>query len=101
MVEPVNITCDVHLEQFATYCGLLLRNPKMIGTLAFHAYYSGAEGSRMQINRREMLGLFGAGVLSVRRLSPQGQFPQFRGLDHIEFYVSDVERSRDFFMRIF
>src|SRR6185369_13661239 len=53
------------------------------------------------MNRREMLGLVGAGVLVVRRPGLQEQAPQFSALDHIEFYVSNVEKSRDFFVRIF
>src|SRR6185369_3313137 len=53
------------------------------------------------MNRREMLGLVGAGVLVVRRPGLQEQAPQFSALDHIEFYVSNVEKSRDFFVRVF
>ena len=50
----------------------------------------------MQLTRRETLGLLAAGTLSAQT-SPL----QFAALDHIEFYVSDVEKSRDFFVRLF
>ena len=55
------------------------------------------------MDRREMLGLFGAGVLAVRPLRAQDPLrpPAFSALDHIEFYVSNVEKSRDFFVRVF
>src|SRR6184192_3042832 len=59
------------------------------------------EHEGLLIGRREMLGLFGAGLLTTRRLAPQGQAPEFAALDHIEFYVSNVEKSRDFFVRVF
>jgi catechol 2,3-dioxygenase-like lactoylglutathione lyase family enzyme len=53
------------------------------------------------MNRRDLLGLFGAGVFVVRQPVVQDQTPAFSALDHIEFYVSNVEKSRDFFVRIF
>jgi catechol 2,3-dioxygenase-like lactoylglutathione lyase family enzyme len=53
------------------------------------------------MNRREMFGLIGAGVLTSGGLLAQEQQPEFAGLDHIEFYVSNVEKSRDLFARIF
>jgi catechol 2,3-dioxygenase-like lactoylglutathione lyase family enzyme len=55
------------------------------------------------MNRRELLGLFGAGVLAVPPPLAQDQLPlpAFSALDHIEFYVSNVEKSRDFFVRVF
>jgi catechol 2,3-dioxygenase-like lactoylglutathione lyase family enzyme len=56
---------------------------------------------RLLIGRREALGLCGAGLFAFRNLAGQGQEPEFSGLDHIEFYVSNVEKSRDFFVRIF
>src|SRR5438034_6627668 len=55
---------------------------------------------RLFIGRREFLGLIAAGLATPRRLAAQPQ-PEFAGLDHIEFYVSNVEKSRDFFVRIF
>src|SRR5262245_30462142 len=51
------------------------------------------------IGRREMLACLGAGMLSARQLFAQTGTPEFTALDHIEFYVSNVEKSRDFFVR--
>jgi len=53
------------------------------------------------MNRRDMLGLFGAGALVIGRPGAEDPIPAFSALDHIEFYVSNVEKSRDFFVRIF
>jgi catechol 2,3-dioxygenase-like lactoylglutathione lyase family enzyme len=53
------------------------------------------------MNRRELFGLFGAGVLTARQPVAQEQLPAFSALDHLEFYVSNVEKSRDFFVRVF
>ncbi len=53
------------------------------------------------MNRRELLGLFGTGVLAVRQTGALQQPPAFLGLDHIELFVSNVEKSRDFFARLF
>ena len=53
------------------------------------------------ITRRDLLGLFGAGVFVVRQPVAQDQTPAFSALDHIEFYVSSVEKSRDFYVRVF
>ena len=52
------------------------------------------------MNRREALGLLGVGLAS-RRLAAQTDAIEFAALDHIEFYVSNGEKSRDFFVRIF
>src|SRR5262245_32883370 len=53
------------------------------------------------IGRRKMLGLLGTSVLSARVMSAQEENLEFSALDHIEFYVSNVEKSRDFFVRVF
>jgi catechol 2,3-dioxygenase-like lactoylglutathione lyase family enzyme len=55
------------------------------------------------MNRRDLLGFLGAGMLAVRPTVAEDQLPlpAFSALDHIEFYVSNVEKSRDFFVRIF
>src|SRR5258705_3221888 len=53
------------------------------------------------MQRREVLRLFVAGLVAARTARAQDQPIQFAGLDHIEFYVSNVEKSRDFFVRIF
>lgn len=53
------------------------------------------------VSRRGFLGLISAGMLSTRRLIAQEQEPQFAALDHFEFYVSDAEKSRDFYVKLF
>ena len=53
------------------------------------------------ITRRDLLGFFGASALILRRPGQEDPTPAFSALDHIEFYVSNVEKSRDFFVRIF
>jgi catechol 2,3-dioxygenase-like lactoylglutathione lyase family enzyme len=57
--------------------------------------------TRFLLNRREWLGLAGIGILSARRLAAQDGKLEFSALDHIEFYVSGVEKSRDFFVSVF
>jgi catechol 2,3-dioxygenase-like lactoylglutathione lyase family enzyme len=54
-----------------------------------------------QVTRRELFLLLGAGALSSRALIAQDQAPQFTALDHFEFYVSDGEKARDFYTKIF
>ena len=49
-----------------------------------------------RITRRETLGLLAAGTLCA-----QAARLEFAAIDHIEFYVSDVDKSRDFFVRLF
>ena len=51
------------------------------------------------VSRRELLALLG--VFAASRLTAQDQDPSFAALDHFEFYVSSVEKSRDFFVRLF
>ena len=53
------------------------------------------------LNRRQLLGLFGGALLPGRSLVRQEQGPEFAKLDHFEFYVSNAEKSRDFFVRLF
>ena len=53
------------------------------------------------LNRRQLLGLFGGALLPGRILVRQEQGPEFAKLDHFEFYVSNAEKSRDFFVRLF
>jgi catechol 2,3-dioxygenase-like lactoylglutathione lyase family enzyme len=52
------------------------------------------------LNRREALGLLG-GLLATRRAGAQDSAIRFAGLDHVEFTVSDVEKSLAFYVRIF
>lgn len=53
------------------------------------------------MNRRELMQMAAAGLLSRSVFAVQGDEPQCSGLDRIEFYVSNVEKSRDFFATIF
>jgi catechol 2,3-dioxygenase-like lactoylglutathione lyase family enzyme len=53
------------------------------------------------LTRRQALTTLGAGVLSARRLAAQDVPLEFAAIDHVEFYVSQVERTRDFLTRIF
>jgi catechol 2,3-dioxygenase-like lactoylglutathione lyase family enzyme len=54
------------------------------------------------LNRRELLGVFAASLLlRGSAFAVQTEEPEFAGLDRVEFYVSNVEKSRDFFVNIF
>jgi len=53
------------------------------------------------ISRRQSLGLIGAGAVGSALLRAQAARLEFAAIDHIEFYVSDVDKSRDFFVRLF
>ena len=53
------------------------------------------------LTRRQALYAVGATALSAARLSAQPTAFDFDAIDHVEFYVSQVERTRDFFARIF
>ncbi|HEY4361682.1 MAG TPA: VOC family protein [Bryobacteraceae bacterium] len=52
-------------------------------------------------SRRAALTLLGAGPWTARALWAAESPLRFTGLDHIEFWASDVEKSRDFYARIF
>jgi catechol 2,3-dioxygenase-like lactoylglutathione lyase family enzyme len=54
----------------------------------------------LPLSRRDLLRMLPAALL-VRQIPAAPAEPEFAALDHIEFYVSDVEKSRDFFVRIF
>src|SRR5207237_9194744 len=54
-----------------------------------------------ELTRRDALCAIGAGMFSVVHPSAQEASLQFDAVDHIEFYVSQVERTRDFFARVF
>jgi catechol 2,3-dioxygenase-like lactoylglutathione lyase family enzyme len=54
-----------------------------------------------RLTRRAALYAIGAGVLAAARPSAQDASLEFDAIDHIEFYVSQVERSRDFFAAVF
>jgi len=53
------------------------------------------------LTRREALCAIGAGVFSAARLAAQEAPLPFDAIDHVEFYVSQVERTRDFFAAVF
>ena len=56
---------------------------------------------RQRLTRREALYFVGAAALSAARTSAQEAALEFDGIDHVEFYVSQVERSRTFFASVF
>ena len=53
------------------------------------------------MRRREALGWIGAGVFALRKAAAADSPLRFTSLDHVEFLVSDVERSAAFYARIF
>jgi catechol 2,3-dioxygenase-like lactoylglutathione lyase family enzyme len=53
------------------------------------------------VSRREVLCLLAAGALMPSRFVRQENQLEFTGLDHIEFYASNAEKARDFYVRIF
>jgi len=59
------------------------------------------DDSSQKLTRREALYAVGATVLSASRMSAQATALDFDAIDHVEFYVSQVERTRDFFAGIF
>jgi catechol 2,3-dioxygenase-like lactoylglutathione lyase family enzyme len=59
-------------------------------------------GDAMQrFTRREALYAVGATVWSAALASAQDATLAFDGIDHVEFYVSDIERARNFFAAVF
>jgi catechol 2,3-dioxygenase-like lactoylglutathione lyase family enzyme len=53
------------------------------------------------LTRREALYTIGAGMCLAARASAQEASLEFDAVDHVEFYVSQVERTRDFFAAVF
>src|SRR5215510_14652555 len=53
------------------------------------------------VSRRQMLGILASGIFGVRKPAAQTPEPVFMALYHIELYVSNAEKSRDFFVSIF
>jgi len=51
--------------------------------------------------RREALSAIGIGMFAAARPFAQDTRPEFDAVDHVEFYVSEVERTRDFFAAVF
>jgi catechol 2,3-dioxygenase-like lactoylglutathione lyase family enzyme len=54
-----------------------------------------------RLTRRQALSAIGVAVLAARRAAAQDVSLEFDAIDHIEFYVSQVERTRDFFAAVF
>ena len=54
----------------------------------------------MNPNRRDVLGMLGA-LLATRQAGAQPAALDFAALDHVEFTVSDIEKSLAFYTRIF
>src|SRR5262249_42721788 len=57
--------------------------------------------SSILFRRRDMLKTLAVVVGSPKFLGTQERGLQFTRIEHIEFYVSNVEASRDFFARVF
>lgn len=56
----------------------------------------------MIFDRRELLGMLGLGAIAVRKAMAADTAPlRFTALDHVEFLVSDVEKSAAFYARVF
>ncbi len=54
------------------------------------------------MRRREMICMLGAGAIAARRTMAADAAPlRFTALDHVEFLVSDVEKSAAFYARVF
>jgi catechol 2,3-dioxygenase-like lactoylglutathione lyase family enzyme len=53
------------------------------------------------MRRREMICMLGAGAIAVRKAVAADSALRFTALDHVEFLVSDVEKSAAFYARVF
>jgi catechol 2,3-dioxygenase-like lactoylglutathione lyase family enzyme len=53
------------------------------------------------MRRRELLGILGASAWAVRKAAAADAALHFTALDHVEFLVSDVEKSAAFYARVF
>ncbi|HEY6341675.1 MAG TPA: VOC family protein [Bryobacteraceae bacterium] len=53
------------------------------------------------VSRRELLSALGIGALAVHTAAGADESPQFSGLDHLEFFVSNVEKSTAFYAQAF
>ena len=52
-------------------------------------------------SRREALGILGAGAFALRKAVAADPPLRFTALDHVEFLVSDAEKSAEFYARVF
>jgi catechol 2,3-dioxygenase-like lactoylglutathione lyase family enzyme len=55
----------------------------------------------MELLRREVLGLLGAGAFTLSKTMAADSGLRFTALDHVEFLVSDAEKSAAFYARVF
>ena len=53
------------------------------------------------MRRRELLGVLGVSALTLRRAAAADAALHFTALDHVEFLVSDAEKSAAFYARVF
>jgi catechol 2,3-dioxygenase-like lactoylglutathione lyase family enzyme len=53
------------------------------------------------VSRRELLSALGIGALVVQTAAGADESPQFSGLDHLEFFVSNVEKSTALYAQTF
>ncbi len=53
------------------------------------------------MRRRELLGVLGVSALTLRRAAAADAALHFTALDHVEFLVSDAEKSASFYARVF
>jgi catechol 2,3-dioxygenase-like lactoylglutathione lyase family enzyme len=54
-----------------------------------------------RLTRRQAIYTIGAGVFAAARPAAQAATLDFDAVDHVEFYVSEVERTRNFFAALF
>ena len=53
------------------------------------------------VSRRELLSALGIGALAAKTAAGADESPQFTSLDHLEFFVSNVEKSAAFYAQVF
>src|ERR1051325_3152041 len=53
------------------------------------------------MRRRELLGVLSVGAVALRSARAADSALRFTALDHVEFLVSDVEKSAAFYARVF
>jgi catechol 2,3-dioxygenase-like lactoylglutathione lyase family enzyme len=55
----------------------------------------------MTFHRRELLAMLGVSAIAIRKAVAADAALRFTALDHVEFLVSDVEKSAAFYARVF
>ncbi|HEY7392989.1 MAG TPA: VOC family protein [Bryobacteraceae bacterium] len=60
-----------------------------------------SSGEFRSMRRRDALRMLGIAGLAARAVSAANETPRFTSIDHVEFNVSDVEKSVAFYARIF